>query len=96
MKFFFRNTVYQLQFKGSDAMDRGDAYYSISNLDYPVSALMQSPNKISKGTVKLIGLTLKEVCLVPTYKRYTYRHMYYLCVIPYGSVHLLIALSKGI
>ena len=53
--------MYQFDFKGSDAIDRGDVYYAISNLDYPVSALMQSPNKVSKGTATLIGLSIQEV-----------------------------------
>lgn len=56
-----KTPVYQFAFRGSDAMDRGDIYYTISNQDHPASALMQSPNKVSRGASTLIGLTLKEV-----------------------------------
>ena len=53
--------VFQSALKGTDAIDRSDVYYTISDLDYPVSALMQSPFKVSKGTATSIGLSKKEV-----------------------------------
>ena len=54
----------QFAFKGTEAIDRSDVYYTISHLDHPVSALMQSPFKISKGMSALIGIKKKEVNII--------------------------------
>jgi hypothetical protein len=64
IKFTFSVLGLQFVFKGTEAIDRSDVYYTISDLDHPVSALMQSPFKISKGMSALIGITKKEVNII--------------------------------
>ena len=61
---FFSILGLQFAFKGTEAIDRSDVYYTISDLDHPLSALMQSPFKISKGMSALIGITKKEVNII--------------------------------
>ena len=51
----------EFAFKGTEPIDQSDVYYTISNLDHPVSALMQSPFEISKGMTSQIGITKREV-----------------------------------
>ena len=60
----FLGWVLQFAFKGTEAIDRSDVYYTISDLDHPVSALLQSPFEINKGMSALIGITKKEVNII--------------------------------
>ena len=53
--------AFEFTFKGTQAIDRSDVYYTISDLDHPVSALMQSPFKIGRGIATMIGLSKKVV-----------------------------------
>jgi hypothetical protein len=50
-------------FKGSDAAERIDVLYAISDEDHPAAALMKSPYKANKGTATLVGLNIREVRL---------------------------------
>ena len=56
-------SVNDFTFKGTRAIDQSDVYYTLSDLDHPVSALMQSPFKIDKGQNSMIGLSKKIVSL---------------------------------
>ena len=64
MIIYFLGWVLQFAFKGTEAIDRSDVYYTISDLDHPVSALLQSPFEINKGMSALIGITKKEVNII--------------------------------
>ena len=74
LSFYLQNTVlsflaFEFAFKGTKAIDRSDVYYTISDLDHPVSALMQSPFKIGRGIATMIGLSKKVVrCMIPNTK----------------------------
>lgn len=48
-------------FKGSDALERRGAFYTISDLDHPITKLMQSPRKVPRGTSVLLGLNIYKV-----------------------------------
>ncbi len=50
-------------FKGSDATESTGAFYTISDMDHPITKLLQSPKKISSGTSALIGLDFYKVSL---------------------------------
>jgi hypothetical protein len=52
---------FDLIFKGSDAIERRGAFYTISDEDHPITKLMQSPKKVPKGTNVLIGLNIYKV-----------------------------------
>jgi hypothetical protein len=54
-------TEFEMIFKGSDAAERKDIYYVISDVDHPATTLLQSPNKLNKGMAAKIGLSLKKV-----------------------------------
>ena len=58
-------------FKGSDAIERRGAFYAISDLDHPITKLLQSPKKVPRGTSVLLGLNIYKVKLKGTLqKRY--------------------------
>ncbi len=52
---------FDLIFKGSDALERKGAYYTVSDKDHPITKLMQSPYKVPRRTNVLVSLTTREV-----------------------------------
>ncbi len=58
---FYSFSDFDLIFKGSDAIERRGAFYTISDEDHPITKLMQSPKKVPKGTNVLIGLNIYKV-----------------------------------
>ncbi len=48
-------------FKGSDSVERRGVYYTISDKDHPVTKLLQSPYKLTRGTAVQIGLGYRKV-----------------------------------
>ena len=52
---------FEVKFKGSDALERRGAFYTISDVDHPITKLMQSPKKVPRGTSVLIGLNIYQV-----------------------------------
>ncbi len=55
------STDFDLIFKGSDALERKGAYYTVSDKDHPITKLMQSPNKVPRKTNVLISLSTRQV-----------------------------------
>jgi hypothetical protein len=60
---FILSLEFEIIFKGSDAAERTDILYAISDEDHPAAALMKSPYKATKGTATLVGLNIREVRL---------------------------------
>ena len=42
-------------------MERKGAYYTVSDLDHPITKLMQSPYKVPRGSNVLVSLSTREV-----------------------------------
>ena len=58
---FFYPAEFDVKFKGSDALERRGAFYTISDADHPITKLMQLPKKVPRGTSVLIGLNIYQV-----------------------------------
>ncbi len=54
---------FDVAFKGSDSVERKGVYFAVSDQDHPVTKLLQSPFKATKGTATLVGLSYKKVFL---------------------------------
>ena len=52
---------FDLIFKGSDALERKGAYYTFSDMDHPITKLMQSPYKVPRRSNVLISLSTRQV-----------------------------------
>ena len=52
---------FDVLFKGSDSVERKGVYYTISEKDHPVTKLLQSPYKVTRGTAVQIGLGYRKV-----------------------------------
>lgn len=52
---------FDILFKGSDSVDRRGVFFALSNQDHPVTKLLQSPLKVTRGNAVLISLEIKEV-----------------------------------
>ena len=55
---------FELIFKGSDALERKGAFYTISDQDHPITKLMQYPRKVPRGTSVLLGLNIYKVFII--------------------------------
>lgn len=59
--FFVISLEFDVTFKGSDSVERRGVFFSISDQDHPVTKLLQSPYKLTKGIATLVGLSYKKV-----------------------------------
>jgi hypothetical protein len=48
-------------FKGSDALERKGVFYTVSDIDHPITKLMQSPYKVPRKTNILVSLSTRQV-----------------------------------
>ncbi len=51
----------EIDFKGSDAVERNGVFFAVTNNDHPVCSLESSPFRTLPGTVATVGLSIKEV-----------------------------------
>ena len=52
---------FDLMFKGSDALERKGVFYTVSDMDHPITKLLQSPYKVPRKSNVLISLSTKVV-----------------------------------